>query len=85
MAYEQKNNEGSLFKNEQKEGKQPDYKGSMTIKGQQYWLSAWINKDKNGKSYMSLKAKEKDANRPAEKRQAAKFHDQPLNDETIPF
>jgi hypothetical protein len=54
---QQKDNSGALFKNDRKENeKQPDYKGSATIDGVDYWISAWINvSQKDGKTkYMSL-------------------------------
>lgn len=54
MGYDN-NNKGVLFKNNKKEtDNHPDYNGSINIDGTDYWLSAWINKDKNGNSYMSL-------------------------------
>ncbi len=54
--YQQPDNSGSLFKNDRKESEgHPDYKGSALINGVEYWLSAWINKDKNGKSYLKTK------------------------------
>lgn len=60
MAYEQKDGDGSLFKNDQKDTEMhPDYKGSITVGGRQYWLSAWLKSSKGGKKYMSLSAQEK--------------------------
>ena len=42
MAYEQKNNRGGLWKNENKQtDSHPDFKGSITVDGKQYWLSGW--------------------------------------------
>ena len=62
MAYEQKDNTGSLFKNDRKEtDSHPDYKGSALLNGVDYWLDAWINESANGTKYMSLKFKPKDA------------------------
>lgn len=69
MAYEQKPNTGSLFKNDRKEtDSHPDYKGSALVDGLgECWLDAWINTAKDGTKYMSLKIKPKDATaRPAE-------------------
>ena len=61
MAYEPKDMSGSLFRNDRKESdSHPDYKGSALINGVDHWLDAWINKDRNGNSYMSLKLKPKD-------------------------
>ena len=61
MAYEPKDMSGSLFKNDRKEADtHPDYKGSALINGVDHWLDAWINEDRNGNKYMSLKLKPKD-------------------------
>lgn len=64
-------NTGSLFINEKKVSeKHPDYKGSITINGQKYWLSGWLRlndkKDGSGKvQYISISAEA------AEQKQAA--------------
>lgn len=61
MAYEPKDMTGSLFRNDRKESDtHPDYKGSALIGGVDHWLDAWINTDRNGNKYMSLKLKAKD-------------------------
>lgn len=87
MSYQQKDGQGSLFKNDRKEKEShPDYKGSITINGQEFWLSAWIKRGE--KTFMSLSAQPKEARqeRPAPQRQAAKpasgFDDM---DNDIPF
>jgi uncharacterized protein (DUF736 family) len=55
MAYEQKDNSGSLFKNDRKErDTHPDYRGSAMIGGEEMWVSAWIKEGRDGKKYMSL-------------------------------
>ena len=62
MSYEQKDNEGSLFRND-KEGnpKRPDFKGTIRIAGIDYWLSGWNNAPRDGKKgYMALKAQPKE-------------------------
>ena len=60
MAYEQKDNSGSLFKNDKKEKENhPDYRGSINVAGTDYWLDAWIKESKAGKKYMSLSVKPK--------------------------
>ena len=62
MAYEPRDMTGSLFKNDRKESDtHPDYKGSALINGVDHWLDAWINTDRNGGKYMSLKLKPKEA------------------------
>lgn len=61
MAYEQRENSGTLFKNDRKEQpNHPDYKGEINVGGDLYWLSAWIKDGKRGK-FMSLSIKPKEA------------------------
>ena len=59
------NQKGVLFKNDKKQKEtDPMYKGSIQVNGQDFWLSAWVNKIKNGEkagqSYMSLSVTPKD-------------------------
>ena len=59
MAYEQKNNSGSLFKKDKKQTeKQPDYNGTIKIDGKDYKLAAWIKESKSGQKYFSLSLQE---------------------------
>lgn len=64
MAYEQKDNSGSLFKNERKDkDNHPDRTGSAKIDGVDYWVNGWLKQDRNGNQYLSLAFKRKDAAR----------------------
>ena len=55
MAYEQRDNSGSLFRNDKRETEQhPNLKGSAMIDGVEYWVSAWTKLSKNGEKWVSL-------------------------------
>ena len=48
---------GALFKNDDKvaDDNRPNYTGRINVGGVDKRLAAWVKKDRNGKSYMSLK------------------------------
>lgn len=88
MAYELRNNTGSIFKNFKKEKPgQPDYKGDTMIDGKTYWLSAWVKKDKNGNDWFSFAVTEKDQNKPVMDNAPAGRDDGPhtVDEDQIPF
>lgn len=61
MAYEMKNLQGSLFKNDRKQtDKHPDYNGSCMVGGIEFWISAWIKRPNGKEPFLSLAFKEKD-------------------------
>ncbi len=64
MPYEQKDNSGSLFKNDrQRDGKNDaQYQGSIMVSGVEYWLSAWVKNADNPerKTFFSLSVKPKE-------------------------
>ena len=85
MAYEQKDGQGSLFKNKRKEtDNHPDYTGSVKINGVEHWLSAWIKTPSaGGEKYMSLSI-----GKPKEQRNAPqpRVQDNPTDfNDDIPF
>lgn len=86
MSYEQKDNSGSLFKNDKKTtDNHPDRNGSAKIDGVEYWVSGWVKQDKNGNPWMSLAFKRKEA-KPAPQRQTAKpSRDDDMGGDSIPF
>ena len=60
MAYETRENTGSLFRNkDKKEEKHPNAKGECKIGGIVYEVAAWTKKDKNGNPWQSLSFKQK--------------------------
>jgi len=59
MAYQQKEGQGSLFKNDKQNDRQPDFRGTILIKGVTYNISAWNRTSQNGREYISLQAEEK--------------------------
>ena len=93
MAYETKDNTGSLFRNNRKEKEtHPDYSGTVRIDGHDMWISGWLKETKDGQKYFSLAVKRNDgtSDRPTDKaaefKQKAKrvFPDASLDDE-VPF
>ena len=84
MAYEARDMSGSVFVNDRKErDNQPDRTGSCMIDGVEYWVNGWVKKDKNGKPWMSLAFKRKDA--PAAGRAPSAPVTPALGEEDIPF
>lgn len=79
---QQKDMSGILLKNDRKEkDSHPDYKGSLTVDGEEYWLSAWIKRGERG-TFMSLAAKPKEARLPVKKPPASDMADMA---DDIPF
>ena len=65
MAYEQRDNSGTLGKNKRKEkDSHPDHRGSCIIGGVEYWISAWIKENNSThEKFFSLAFQEKDEQR----------------------
>ncbi len=84
MGYEQRDNTGSLFKSTRKtEPSHADYDGQAKVNGTEYWLNAWINQTKDGRKYLSVKLKPKQAARSNLKVVAGTLAEQ--MDDEIPF
>jgi len=55
MAFEVKDNSGSIFANDNKTTENhPDGKGSALIGGVEYWVSSWNKVSKDGKPWRSM-------------------------------
>ena len=82
MAYEQRDNSGSLFRNDKRESdNHPNMKGSALIDGVHYWVSAWTKTTKTGEKWVSLAFTPKEARQPEpEKAPGGEFFD-----DEIPF
>lgn len=78
---EKRDNSGALFKAKANENPRwPQYEGSATIAGVDYWLSAWVKDGKSGKFFsLAFKPKEKREEAPQPKRAAAD------DDSDLPF
>ena len=76
-----RDNSGVLFRNDKRENeKAPNYKGNITVGGQDYWLSAWIKEGKSGK-FMGLAVSPKEDYQPKQAPKKASFED----DSDLPF
>ncbi len=61
MAFEQRDNSGTLFRNEEKRSENsPDASGTALIGGVSYKISGWIKTGKSGKRFTSLSFKRDD-------------------------
>jgi hypothetical protein len=75
VAYELKDGEGSLFKNDKKRGDtDPDTNGSARIGGVDYVINGWKKNAKSGLSYMKLSLRPK-SEVAGKKKAAAPFND----------
>lgn len=61
MAYERKEGDGVLFKNDRKtDDRHPDYKGNALINGQEMDIGAWVKESaKTGQKFFSLSIRPK--------------------------
>lgn len=80
MAYEIRDNSGSMFKNRRKEkDSHPDMTGEIMVEGKLYWFNAWRKVDKNNNPWYSFAVK------PKEIRDAAPEGKQAPVEDDIPF
>lgn len=81
MAWEVRDNSGSMFKNNRKEkDSQADMTGEAMIEGKTFWVNAWRKVDKNGNPWYSFSFKEKEQRAAAPERNT-----KPTPDDDIPF
>ena len=64
MAYEERDNSGTLFRNDRREkATHPNATGKALIGGVAYYVSAWTKTGKNGDKFQSLAFKPVDESR----------------------
>ena len=80
MAFEHKDNSGSIFRNDKRDNdRQPTHQGSCKINNQEFWISAWVNETKAGAKYFSLKFQPKEG-------EFVRSSDKPQDfDDDVPF
>lgn len=85
MAYELREGQGSLFRNERKETERhPDYTGSIKLPdGSEHWFSGWIKQGAKGKFFSVQIGKPKEA--PAGKPAARKPVADDMDGDEVPF
>lgn len=79
-----KPNSGVLFKNDKKENpNQPDYTGSINIKGEEKRISMWVKIAKSGVKYLSVAVSENTQPKQCNKKPDVK--NEPFIEDEIPF
>ena len=87
MAFERRDNSGSLFKNERKtQDNHPDYSGTIMVAGVEYWLNGWLKEGKKGRFFsLSVKPKEARADTYSPPKGSPKVDDFDDFDDKVPF
>jgi hypothetical protein len=88
MSTKRTDNHGSLSRNKKKEKEtQPTHKGSCTIEGREYWISAYVNESRDsGEKYFKLYFEPKKTEAASEAAPAAEPVAVPLSESPdIPF
>jgi len=74
MAFEIRDNTGSLFRNEKREkDSHPNATGRAKIDGKEFFVSAWTKEDRNGNKFQSLSFKPVEAKRDRPARDDSSF------------
>lgn len=87
MEYDNTNT-GILTRNQNREtDKHPEYRGSVNVNGEEFWLSAWVREGKEGgklegQKYFSLSLTPKDAPKAAPKAASKPVE---IEEDDVPF
>ncbi len=77
---ETKVNTGAIFKNDKKQGNQPDYRGKVNVNGKEMEIALWLKESSKGTKYFSCSFSEPYANE-----KPKQVHTQIIEEDDLPF
>ena len=77
---ETKTNTGAIFKNDKKQGNQPDYRGKVNVNGKEMEIALWFKESSKGTKYFSCSFSE-----PYVNEKPKQVHTQVIEEDDLPF
>jgi len=77
---ETKVNTGAIFKNDKKQGNQPDYRGKVNVNGKEMEIALWLKESSKGTKYFSFSFSE-----PYVNESPKQVHTQIIEKDDLPF
>lgn len=77
---ETKKNTGAIFKNDKKQGNQPDYRGKVNVNGKEMEIALWLKESSKGTKYFSCSFSE-----PYVNESSKQVHTQIIEKDDLPF
>jgi hypothetical protein len=77
---ETKKNTGAIFKNDKKQGNQPDYRGKGNFNGLEFDMALWLKESSKGTKYFSCSFSE-----PYVNESPKQVHTQIIDEDDLPF
>ena len=77
---ETKTNTGAIFKNNKKQGNQPDYRGKVNVNGKEMEIALWLKESSKGTKYFSCSFSEPYVNETTKQ-----VHTQIIDEDDLPF
>ena len=77
---ETKTNTGAIFKNDKKQGNQPDYRGKVNVNGKEMEIALWLKESSKGTKYFSCSFSEPYVNETTKQ-----VHTQIIDEDDLPF